>query len=104
MSVDQAFEFGVLGSKPGGASIYGHPGGNYTCSGSGCPSGSSSTTGRAWVDTYHFSGTLGQGGGACSYIMVTAATLSNSITVPDGEKISGGSNPAISRYMQVCLE
>jgi hypothetical protein len=104
MSVDQVFEFGVLGSKPGGVSVYGHPGGNYTCSGSGCPSGTTPTTARAWVDTYHFSGSLGQAGGTCSYIMVTGAENTNSITVPGGTRISGAGNPAVTRYMQVCFE
>jgi hypothetical protein len=104
MSVDQIFEFGVLGSNPNGVSTYGHPGGNYTCSGSSCPSGTTSTTGRAWIDTYHFSGSLGQAGGTCSYIMVTGAETTNSITVPDGKNIPGASNPAITRYMQVCFE
>jgi hypothetical protein len=104
MSVDQVFEFGVLGSSPNGVSTYGHPGGNYTCSGGGCPSGTTATTARAWVDTYHFSGSLGQAGGTCSYIMVAGAETSNSITLPDGKKIPGASNPAITRYMQVCFE
>jgi hypothetical protein len=104
MSVDQVFEFGVLGSNPHGVSTYGRPGGNYTCSGSGCASGSTVTTGRAWVDTYHFSGSLGQAGGTCSYVMITGAEITNSITVTDGTKISGASNPAISRYMQICFE
>ncbi|HUN30464.1 MAG TPA: hypothetical protein VMU95_00475 [Trebonia sp.] len=99
MSVDQAFEFGVLGTDPSGTGVYGHPGGDYTCSGSGCPAG-----GRALVDTYHFSGTLAQAGGTCSYVMLTASEVTNSITVPDGTKISGSSNPAITRYMQVCFE
>jgi hypothetical protein len=99
MSVDQVFEFGVLGSNPDGVGTYGHPGGSYTCGGGSCPA-----SGRAWVDTYHFSGSLGQAGGTCSYIMVAAAVLANSITVPDHTVISGSSNPAITQYMQVCFE
>lgn len=104
MSVDQVLYFGVLGSDPNGVGTYGHPGGYYTCSGSGCPSATSPTNQRAKVATYHFSGSLGQAGGTCSYIMITLDEAANSITVPDGTRITHSSNSATTRYMQVCFE
>jgi hypothetical protein len=101
MSVDQVFYFGAFGSDPNGVSTYGHPGGYYTCSGSGCPT---NPTPRAMVGTYHFSGSLGQAGGTCSYIMFTSDEVANSITVPDGTKITDPISPATTRNMQVCFE
>jgi hypothetical protein len=69
MSVDQ-----VLLTDTG---EYGHPGGNYTCSGSSCAAA------RATVDTYHYTGSLVTSAGACiPEGMITQDLGTNSITVP----------------------
>jgi hypothetical protein len=91
MSVDQVFDWDANTSSQ---RAYGHPGGYYTCRGSGCPSG-----GRAWVDTYHYSGSQSTAAGHCTVPIIAKAEAANSITVPDGDKITvpkAASTPLIS--------
>jgi hypothetical protein len=96
MSVDQVFYWDA---NTGSQQAYGHPGGNYTCSGSGCPNGASTTTGRAWVNTYHYSGSQSPAAAECTVPIIAKAEASNSIIVPDGDKITDpkvASTPLIS--------
>jgi hypothetical protein len=96
MSVDQVFYWNANTSSQ---RAFGHPGGYYTCSGSGCPSGNTATTGRAWVDTYHYSGSQSTAVAHCTVPIIARAEAANSITVPDGDKISvpkAASTPLIS--------
>jgi hypothetical protein len=76
MSVDE-----VLSTDPAGGQ-YGHPGGDYTCSGSSCP------TGRALVATYHYSASMVVTSGECIPNGVGVYLTPNSITVPDGTKVT----------------
>ncbi|HUN30463.1 MAG TPA: hypothetical protein VMU95_00470 [Trebonia sp.] len=82
MSVDQAFYWDANTSSQG---VYGHPGGDYTCSGGSCPAG-----GRALVDTYHYLGSVTT---ECTVPIIAKTIASNSITVPNGTRIT---NPAVA--------
>jgi len=86
MSVDQLMKTneGAIDGEGTGTEQYGHPGGNYTCSGSSC------STARAMVSTYHFT----YDGNDTAYAIVNADDATNSITVPDGDKITDPSPPS----------
>jgi len=89
MSVDQAM-YNTLGG------VYGHPGGNYTCTGSSC------ATQRALVDTYHDTGSAVITSGYClPFSSYVESISSNTITVPDGDPISGAS--VGTPFVQVCF-
>lgn len=91
MSVDQVFYWDA---NTGSQQAFGHPGGYYTCGGGSCPSG-----GRAWVDTYHYSGSQSTAPAECTVPIIAKAEAANSITVPDGDKITStavASTPLIS--------
>jgi hypothetical protein len=93
MSVDEAFYWDA---NTGSQGVYGHPGGDYTCSGGSCPVGTTPATGRAWVDTYHYLGSVTT---ECTVPIIAKTIASNSITLPDGTRITNpevASTPLIS--------
>jgi hypothetical protein len=94
MSVDQVFYWDANTTSQ---SQFGHPGGNYTCSGGGCPAG-----GRALVSTYHYSGSQSTAPAECTVPIIAKTEASNSITVPDGDKITDP-NVASTPLISVCF-
>jgi hypothetical protein len=91
MSVDHVLYWCA---NTGSQSAYGHPGGDYTCSGGGCPAG-----GRAKVSTYHYTGSQSTAPAECTVPIIAKTEASNSITVPDGDTITDpdfASTPLIS--------
>jgi hypothetical protein len=96
MSVDQVL---LWDANTGSQRTYGHPGGYYTCSAGGCPAGGTPADGRAWVNTYHYSGSQSTAPEHCTVPIVAKTEAANSITVPDGDKITDtqvASTPLIS--------
>lgn len=99
MSVDQVFYWDANTTVQG---VYGHPGGNYVCSGSSCPGGSTQDTGRAWVSTYHYSGSQSTAQENCTFPIIAKAESSNLITVPDGVTMATAP-PAATPLISVCF-